>query len=302
MRRSIVRTAIRGLTVAATLAAALCGVGMTAGPAKPAAVSAGYVGHKVCLKCHIKFAKNWATLPHSKRLIAGAKKTGEGGCEACHGPGAAHVSGNRKKIISFDNIDPKTTNAICLKCHRPKVKAELWNAGAHGKTGMTCLLCHDPHRPVDQKTLLKRPPAEVCRPCHQGTWQSAKEGKHHKLPNGLMCSSCHTPHGSGNPKLLTAPKGDLCKKCHAGASPRPSSHSAADWAKAHGKTAKPDVASCESCHDKARFCDSCHGTAMPHPDGWMMEHKSKGASLAEGSPCFKCHSKQEFCSRCHGSG
>ena len=95
------------------------------------------------------------------------------------------------------------------------------------------------------------------------------------------CLGCHTQ--------------EFCRSCHS--SVQPLSHDT-DWTKAHGKIADKSKETCSVCHTPDN-CKKCHGGVdMPHAENWVMEHKNKGASLAEGSVCFKCH-ENTFCQMCH---
>ncbi len=272
-------------------------------PPKPPQPSSDYVGSKLCLECHVKFQKKWPGLPHSKRLLVG--KDGKAlppgpqeGCEACHGPGRKHTTDDRKSIIRFGELKAAQKDDICLKCHAPKVTADNWKKSGHAKQEISCVLCHEMHDPADAGKMLRANFDKGCL-CHGAIKDKAASGEHHKLPESLSCTSCHTPHGSAEPKGLIKPKTELCKTCHgADAGPMPESHKAADWKKKHGET--EDKTSCGACHGKENTCTKCHGgLEMPHPSGWMMGHKGKGASFEADAPCFKCHDKKEFCGRCH---
>ncbi|MBI2841980.1 MAG: hypothetical protein HYX78_01120 [Armatimonadetes bacterium] len=256
-----------------------------------------YVGSKLCLACHIKFTKNWPSFPHSKALLDPSRKGAEQGCEACHGPGKKHTSTDRKAIRKFSELTAAQKDDVCLKCHSPKVTSDNWKKTGHAKQEISCVLCHDMHRPAEPAKMLREGFGAGCR-CHGEIREKAEKGEHHKLPDGIECTSCHSPHGTGEQANLIKPKDQLCGGCHGGSSGgMPSGHSSADWKKTHGQT--EDKSSCAGCHGKENTCSKCHGgIEMPHPSGWMMGHKGKGASLEEGSPCFKCH-EREYCSMCH---
>jgi len=203
--------------------------------------------------------------------------------------------------LSFTDLAAEKRNAVCLKCHSPKVTAAIWQTSAHAKLGFSCTNCHEMHTPAQAKFMLRKNIGEDCYACHSGMRDLAAEGKHHKLPEGLDCRRCHSPHGSNEPHGLLKPKSELCKTCHgAGAAGMPEGHGSADWKKTHGKTAKTDLSACTGCHDKEKFCSACHGTEMPHPEGWVMGHKDKGATFDPKGICLKCH-ERSFC-RCHGTG
>lgn len=114
---------------------------------------ATYVGTDTCLKCHAKVAKNWAMTVHRRTLFNSdpAKK----GCEACHGPGSAHVDngGDPEKIVRLDKLSPSASATVCMKCHSQE-HVTLWRTSLHARSKLTCTNCHDTHGP-DPATLTK---------------------------------------------------------------------------------------------------------------------------------------------------
>ncbi len=98
-------------------------------PVKPApAMAAGddrtYVGQKICTACHQQEASNWAHTVHAAVFTLNPRDAAEArGCEACHGPGSAHVKkpADLSTIISFSHksVTPiAQQNAQCLSCHQ----------------------------------------------------------------------------------------------------------------------------------------------------------------------------------------
>jgi DmsE family decaheme c-type cytochrome len=78
---------------------------------------------------------------------------------------------------------------------------------------MSCTDCHPPHKGSifrGGSTSLASA-NEACFRCHP-----AQRGpfvfEHEALREG--CTTCHTPHGSVNAKLLTVRDANLCFKCH----------------------------------------------------------------------------------------
>lgn len=160
-------------------------------------------------------------------------------CEACHGPGATHIAKIESGAVqaakaAIDNparLTPAALMTYCGGCHRPPSSdgeaidwRDPWNVRHQpiylsqsacfqkSAEGLTCMRCHDPHRPVrrnepayynarcaDCHTLDQRPPAAVCRPepgcasCHMPGVQPQNELTFHNHWIGV--------YGEGEPLL-----------------------------------------------------------------------------------------------------
>jgi hypothetical protein len=113
---------------------------------------ATYLGPETCKACHFKEFKTWQAHKHSKNfsVLQGAEQTnpeclkchttGYGkpggfvslektpnltntGCEACHGPGSAHVEAAKNAPDSgeWDKKISKVLTNACVSCHDPHV-------------------------------------------------------------------------------------------------------------------------------------------------------------------------------------
>jgi predicted CXXCH cytochrome family protein len=182
--------------------------------AAPEIPGASYVGNKTCAECHTNLARRFPSSAHARIHLESAPRTGQTGCEACHGPGSLHVAagGGRGKAISNPGKDP----TLCFECHR-SVQAQFLLPQRHpvAENKLNCAQCHDPHgsdiyRPAGGLALARL--NESCAQCHrEQTRPFAFE--HAALREG--CGTCHSPHGSVNAKLLIQRDANLCLRCHA---------------------------------------------------------------------------------------
>ena len=133
-------------------------------------------------------------------------------CEACHGPGSAHVSsgGAPGTIQNPKRLSPAELNVLCGACHRQASDLDddtdwsnAWNVRhqpsylhraacfRNSKGALSCLTCHDPHEP------LKKVAASYdarCAACH---------GKvlHKTAIASRSCVGCHMPQVSTSAAL-----------------------------------------------------------------------------------------------------
>ena len=101
-------------------------------PAVAASPSAGppqkmeeplFAGSEACTECHQQAHNRFKNTKMGKILLVNPRTELEArGCEACHGPGAAHVEskGGLESIIRFgkkSNLSAEEQNDQCLQCH-----------------------------------------------------------------------------------------------------------------------------------------------------------------------------------------
>jgi predicted CXXCH cytochrome family protein len=190
---------------------------------------AKYVGSKECEQCHDEICRSFRTADHS-RLIAKGPNALPAGCESCHGPCGGHSEsgGEVKPPYSFTAGRPqpagagarlaiapaRTKETVCYDCHadvRGQFNLPSHHPVPEGK--LTCIQCHPPHKGLAHaggSTALMAQ-EENCLKCHP-----AQRGpfvfEHAALREG--CTTCHSPHGTINAKMLTVRNANLCLKCH----------------------------------------------------------------------------------------
>jgi hypothetical protein len=175
-----------------------------------------------CFACHATGSGTGKTFDESK-LVLGVK------CEACHGPGRAHmdsiegVAANRNHVVGAKSqlnifsprqLTPEESVDFCGACHgsywdvmlfvapnsdtRPRFEpyrleqSKCWNKK---DARLTCVACHDPHKPLDTN---QSDYDHVCLECHSsGPAQLgtvAQSSAKSSCPvASKSCTSCHMP-------------------------------------------------------------------------------------------------------------
>jgi len=155
------------------------------------------------------------------------------GCEACHGPGSAHIlgGGDPDEILAPSSLDTERSNEICQQCH---VRTASVPNGTYGY----------PYRDdVGEYWIAGRTeqPVSDFYAEHAGWWPDGVTSKQHHqqyedLYNSskptsqfhqIKCVECHNPHKGGKHMVVTSITDDglriptendndsLCLACHA---------------------------------------------------------------------------------------
>ena len=110
----------------------------------------------------------------------------------------------------------------------------------------------------------------------------------HKVRAGAdpaYCAMCH--------------KTKFCIECHTTNKVVPADHKKSSWMKRHGKLYLDKKGDCGACHT-TKSCTRCHKTSMPHPPGWIQNHKPEPGVSTED--CNICHTNRATCQNCHHLG
>jgi DmsE family decaheme c-type cytochrome len=196
---------------------------------------------QACLVCH-SASLSRANIQKSQHTEADVV------CTNCH---SIHKAATPKFLLA------KQQTELCYSCHTD-VRAQFSMPFKHrvNEGAVQCTDCHNPHgtfaatwrmggRPklVDQKLGNEEP----CLKCH--TNYRGPFVFEHAAVRVDGCESCHAPHGSMNPKLLSRPVVfTTCLECHTGAGTfgrqnngvplQPSTHNMLD----------PRYQKCTNCH------------------------------------------------------
>jgi hypothetical protein len=140
-------------------------------------------------------------------------------CEACHGPGASHLAAasaglveqGTPMILNPGHLSPVDSVDFCGSCHRtwwdvtltgatglkslrfPPYRLENSRCWGRGDKRLTCVACHDPHRPLEHEATSYD---QRCLSCHVNS-AGAKPTADHPgaaCPSARKdCVSCHMP-------------------------------------------------------------------------------------------------------------
>ena len=151
---------------------------------------------EACKKCHVQEATPWTTSKHA---------TGNVSCLVCH----KLMQGDHAQDPVNNKFTVESEETTCQVCHTEvagiNVTGQL-KLSQHGKVGLKCTSCHEPH---SQGPVLAPGSKIVCENCHKIQAQDALKSTH--TAAGVNCINCHMgPTGSHT--LLVA--GSTCGDCH----------------------------------------------------------------------------------------
>jgi predicted CXXCH cytochrome family protein len=224
---------------------------------------------------------------------------------------------NQKNFGTCLLLVPFLMGGICLarddavaqdSCVSAQCHAKLLTGSTVHPIAETCESCHEsvetPHPKKGTKTFkLTQDPPELCYTCHE---RFGEKKQVHFPVTGGMCTMCHNPHSSNEPKLLAQPMKDLCGTCHA-------DH--LDFKVLHGPVSAGSCTACHTPHEsnnKALLVkegeEMCFGCHLDMPD--VLKKKNVHPALAGG--CTSCHNPhgsaypkmlaeegQQVCFLCH---
>jgi DmsE family decaheme c-type cytochrome len=293
------RRTLIGLAVFTLLAAnAASGASFVDSFDLPAELS--YVGSAACLDCHGDIGAFYAQGPHAVERGLVVPGTGVSACEACHGPGSAHVAaGGEGQIIGsglLAGLDTDRRLTMCTQCHAQH--GTVWQDGPHAGADISCNDCHTDQAHFGGRAVAApqfRNPSEFCLQCHaEQTSDFRLPFRHRVLENQVACVDCHDPHAGQDRDRLDG-LNNICLGCHQEMSgPFVFEH---DGVSGEGCTAchKPHG----SNHDKLlltegnSLCLQCHFDAeFNSDDNWTVGNTAHaGFALGNEGRCLDCHTE-----------
>lgn len=255
-------------------------------------------GADTCVRCHDEEDAKVQVLFKTKHAVKADPNSpfGQLQCESCHGPGGQHAQRTSIPIGLFGKNSPGTVaqqNEACLSCHSNNNRVG-WHGSIHERRDLACVSCHQIHTEHDAVRDRAEQP-QVCYRCHADIRAAFDQYSAHPVRYAEMtCTSCHQPHDSLFPALLSKPTvNQTCDSCHA--------QYRGPFLWEH----PPVPENCNNCHNshgstnpsllKLRpplLCQQCHSSAG-HPSvaytGQGLPGHAPTATLLGGS-CVNCHS------------
>jgi DmsE family decaheme c-type cytochrome len=180
--------------------------------AKPGTADAKPLDPNDCMACHEQVFSTSFT--HSKH--AGLEQS----CQSCHAGAADHakgqMDGNDVKGPTVKGLKAAEINSTCLSCHDKGHQAN-WMGSVHDRRNVSCISCHSVHQAKSLRANLKTEhDSETCFTCHQAIRAKSLRTSHHPVREGKIdCVSCHNPHDSTTPKMVSASfVNEKCLECH----------------------------------------------------------------------------------------
>jgi len=243
-----------------------------------------------CVSCHVTgFTKGYK--PHSDRYQSAWSEPGVG-CEACHGPGEAHVAWAERSepssLTPFAGVDAKGFTVSAAD--NPVSEIELC-AGCHSRRealGADSVPPGEPFADHYQLALLREGLYHADGQIQDEVYVYGSFLQSKMYARGVRCGHCHEPHSA----QLVADVDAVCTQCHRlqGNADFPTLVSASYVSPNHHHHA-PDseAARCVSCHMPERnymVVDPRrdHSFRVPRPD--------LSVKLGVPNACNGCHTEQ----------
>ena len=249
----------------------------------------------VCIDCHAtNGTRGLSALPGSQPFdtLVADTRVGEFGiaCEACHGPGDAHVRANRSPMRRYGlhlsgapdrtsllptQLDARLASQVCGQCHSTSIRHDRLGAPAAGasagpyRPGRDLDATHfvlQPARNLDaaaMRTILEADPSAL----RDSFWSDGMVRVSGREYNGLIDSPCFRDARDEARRMS-------CLSCHAMHKPDDDGRSIASWADTHQLSSRSGDEGCLQCHDRLRANPSAH---TRHQAG------------SPGSACYNCH-------------
>jgi hypothetical protein len=241
-----------------------------------------------CAECHATgYRKNYD--PRSRRYASTQAEIGVG-CEACHGPGEAHLSWAREPTsYNPDRWSGVTQHGLTVGFAAGEAETEIQQcAGCHSRrealsdgNPLPGTPFHDAYRLALLREGLYHPEGSIQDEVYvYGSFLQSK-----MYARGVRCTDCHDPHAAGSEPPPVA----ICTTCHSpSGDPRFPSLKAVEYDSPahHFHPPGSEAAQCVSCHMIERVYMGIdgrrdHSFRIPRPD---LSEETGGPNA-----CNDCH-------------
>lgn len=174
---------------------------------------------------------------------------------------SAGPAATEKKVFSI----PAQESCVNASCHADLAKKKFIHKPA--SDGSLCLGCHQMPEEGKHSFKLTMEGGDLCAVCHG--IKADKQYKHFPVEKGL-CTFCHDPHQSDNPKqLVKPPTSELCFSCH--------NEGSFKGTNPHGPVSEGKCLECHHPHTSdnvaqllkppPELCFGCHDARLEDPKG-----------------------------------
>ncbi len=240
-----------------------------------------------CAECHsTDFQKNYSL--RDRQYKSSWSEIGVG-CEACHGPGEAHVAWAKQEAVSESPFPDVNEKGLLVEFSAERAQTEIQQCAAcharrepfQASSPIPGTPFHDAYRLALLREGLYHPDGQILDEVY--VYGSFLQSKMHEA--GVRCSDCHEPH-SGQ---LRAEGNAMCTQCHspAGNTGFPSlTLKNYDDASHHFHEAGSEGAQCVNCHMIERTYMGIdgrrdHSFRIPRPD--------LSSKIGTPNACTECH-------------
>ena len=212
------------------------------------------------------------------------------GCERCHGPGSEHVTHpTRGNIVNPAQMDSVAASDTCIQCHSQgqplanPIEGKYYDWPVGYQIGLKLQYFWNLEDcKLGETNFYYFPDCTA----HKNRMQGNDFAQSVMYQRGIMCSSCHDVHGTGNPAQLRKPVNEICLDCHGPSTPN-GPRSATLEQHTHHKEGSTG-SQCVACHMPAIETEGVPGSFV-HAHTFRFIPPQYTEKYGIPNPCTLCH-------------